>query len=158
MFRLQSELLNLVIRLYVDGDVSVVCSELINSTSTTSVSFLPFRSPSTSPRCQLQLLPLFTAVIGSMTPSIQFHRREEIINQCIKISQQSSPFHEINHTIQQNAVQCAAAIINKLEKGTILDATVEQCKQTFFQQNQTTASLKTQHIIHSAWVRKLTSV
>ena len=107
-----------IVKLFIDGNVEPYVQSALPVPS--DVDFTPFTiSLSAShvvltSKSQLQLVPLFTAAIGSMRTSVRIDRISEVIRRLGWFIDRYGDSGESEKDAHQSAIECLAAILNKL--------------------------------------------
>lgn len=123
----QQRMLQQMIDLFIDGNVNAFRQNAL--TTPEDIPFTPLLIPTDTlsapiPKSQLQLVPLFTCVVGSLRSGVEFTRLPEVIRRLgWFIDTQGARDAEIHRA----AIQCLAAIINKLPNDdTLLNEFIDQ--------------------------------
>jgi len=113
----QQTLVDQVLRLFLDGDVSPYAQASLPLPANVAFTPMTVTTGSSASKSQLQLIPLLTAVVGSLRRDVSMPRLPDLVSRLQAfISSQSSdpstPFHVTEAPL--SAIECLASIINKL--------------------------------------------
>jgi hypothetical protein len=134
----QQGLLDATVQLFLDGNVAAFVSATDSQHAVAAVApFAPFSVSPVAPAAQLQLVPLFTAVVGShRRDGVQLPRLCEIVQTLLRFIDYVPAAGNESPSVaqpaplaaaQQSAVECVAALINKLDaRSELLTSFLEQ--------------------------------